>query len=151
MSINYHIVCPYCAGVNRVPRSGKAHSAKCGKCKKPLFQGRPAQLSDFVFQRFIERNDIPVVVDFWAEWCAPCRMMASVFERAASEMEPAVRFAKIDTDKEREVAAKYTIRSIPSLLIFYKGKEVARKSGAMSYELMMRWVRKTIAGIDQTV
>ena len=113
----------------------------CGKCGEPLFSGRPAVLTDASFRKHVEKSDIPVVVDFWADWCGPCKMMAPQFEQAAKELEPGVRLAKLDTDAAQGTAARFNIRSIPTLVLFRDGREVARQPGAMSAADIVRWVR----------
>lgn len=141
MSEPKHIVCPHCGATNRVPAERLAEDPKCGKCHHPLFTGRPAELTDQGFTKAIGRNDIPVVVDFWAEWCGPCKMMAPAFEAAAAEMEPRVRFAKLNTETAQATAARFNIRSIPTLALFRDGKEVARQPGAMGTQDIVRWVQ----------
>lgn len=144
MPDSYHVVCPHCATTNRLPRSKPAHEAKCGKCGRSVFEGRPVALTAQTFRRHIEKSDIPVVVDFWAEWCGPCKMMAPVFEQAAREMEPAVRFAKVDTEAEQAIAAQFGIRSIPTLTIFKDGRELTRQAGAMPLEHLKAWITQNI-------
>lgn len=140
------IVCPRCSAVNRVPAEKSAHEAKCGKCHEALFDGHPVALDGASFARHLTRNTIPVVVDFWAEWCGPCKMMAPEFERAAKTMEPAVRFAKLDTEQAQEQAGRLGIRSIPTLVLFHNGREVARQSGAMPAGQIVQWVRQSLNG-----
>jgi thioredoxin 2 len=131
MSGALHLVCGACGGVNRVPPDRMAEAPKCGKCHQPLVDGAPAELTGASFDRYIARNDLPVVVDFWADWCGPCKMMAPVFAQVAREQRMRFRFAKLDTDAHSEIAARYAIRSIPSLLVFRAGAEVDRVAGAL--------------------
>jgi thioredoxin 2 len=141
MSEPSHVVCPHCAATNRVPRERLGERPSCGKCKQPLFTGTPVELDAGAFERHVAANDIPLVVDFWASWCGPCRMMAPQFERAARELEPHARLAKLDTEAEQAIAARYGIRSIPTVIAFRGGKEIARRSGAMDSATLVRWVR----------
>jgi thioredoxin 2 len=140
-----HIVCPHCNSVNRIPRQKDALRAKCGRCHQPLFTGRPIPASAKSFMTHIQRNDIPVLVDFWAQWCGPCKMMAPIYERVASELEPEIRFLKVDTEAEHELAAPYNIRSIPTLVLFEDGVPVARQAGAMDAESLRSWLRQHAA------
>lgn len=140
------IVCPACAAVNRVPPEKPAAAARCGKCHKPLFTGHPVNLDGSGFERHISRNSIPVVVDFWADWCGPCKMMAPEFAKAAKAMEPDIRFAKLDTEAAEAQAAAYGIRSIPTMILFRQGQEIARQSGAMSAGQIVQWVREAARG-----
>lgn len=140
MSESLHIVCPHCGAINRVATNRLGHSAKCGKCKQPLFTAQPIELTSANFQQHTQRSDIPVVVDFWAPWCAPCRMMAPAFEQAAAQLEPQVRLAKLNTEHDQMIAAHYAIRSIPTLAIFKHGRELARQPGAMDLATIVRWV-----------
>jgi thioredoxin 2 len=126
-----HIVCPACASVNRLPAFKLEEGPKCGKCKSQLFEGTPVELTRATFDRHISRIDMQVVVDFWALWCEPCKMMVPTFARAAIQLEPQLRFAKVNTDQEQGIAGWFTIMSIPTLAIFRAGKEIARQAGAL--------------------
>ncbi|MBU1495073.1 MAG: thioredoxin TrxC [Actinobacteria bacterium] len=145
MNESCHIVCTHCSSVNRVPAHRLGHNGKCGKCGRPLFQGRSVALDSGAFQQHVERSHIPVLVDFWAGWCAPCKMMAPVFEQAASRLEPDVRLAKVDTERNKELAARLGINGIPTLVLFRHGREVARVSGAMNLPDLLQWVRRGLA------
>jgi len=139
------IVCPRCGSVNRAPqaRLDAGEKPHCGKCHQPLFDGHPADISAAAdFDRLIGRTDIPVLVDFWAEWCGPCRAMAPQFEAAAQKMEPKLRFAKLDTEAAPEVAQRFNIRGIPTMILFSHGREIARQSGAMSADAIAAFAQR---------
>jgi thioredoxin 2 len=141
MSESVHVVCPHCEAVNRVPRDRLGVGAKCGKCHTPLFSGAPLALGELGFARHIGRNDLPVVVDFWAPWCGPCRMMAPAFEEAARRLEPRARVVKVNTEEAQGLAAQLGIRSIPTIALFRGGREVARTAGAMDTARLVAWVQ----------
>lgn len=125
-----HVVCPHCHTTNRVRVADMGHAPDCGQCHKALFDGHPLTLDATTFDKHIGRSQVPVLVDFWAPWCGPCRMMAPAYEQAASLLEPQVRVAKLNTEDAQAIAARFNIRSIPTLALFVDGKEIARQAGA---------------------
>ena len=144
MSESLHIVCPHCDTVNRVPAEKLSAGGRCGRCKQALFAGRPATLTEANAGRYLEQSDIPVVVDFWAPWCGQCRLFAPVFEQAAARLEPRVRLAKLNTQDEPALANRFHVRSIPTVAIFLHGRELARQSGAMNLNGLLRWVESSL-------
>ena len=141
MSELLHIVCPHCHTTNRVRSDQLGSTPTCGSCKKALFDGHPTALDAAAFDKHITRNQIPVLVDFWAPWCGPCRTMAPAYEQAAVQLEPNVRLVKVDTEAVPALGARFNIRSIPTLALFKNGVEVARQPGAMGTADIVRWVQ----------
>jgi len=139
MTESLHLVCPSCNAVNRLPSTKLAEHPVCGKCRQPLFSGHPVELNSGNLARHLQRNDIPVLVDFWAPWCGPCKTMAPQFAKAAGSLEPRFRLAKVNTEAELELGEQFGIRSIPTLILFRAGREIARLSGAMGAQDIIRW------------
>jgi len=142
MSDLLHVVCPKCDAVNRVPPGRMGEGAKCGKCHAPLFSGKPLALDEERFAHHVSRSDLPLLVDFWAPWCGPCRMMAPAFEEAARMLEPSLRLVKVNTEEAQNLAGRHGIRSIPTLALFRGGQEIARTAGAMDAGHLVAWARQ---------
>ena len=140
MTDSLHLVCPDCGAINRLPRERLNARPTCGKCRQPLFAGHPIALNDAAFRRHVMNDQVPLLVDFWAAWCGPCKMFAPVFERAAQRLEPRLRLGKVDTEAAPDLSAELGIRSIPTLALFHRGREVDRISGALDLGNLTNWV-----------
>ena len=145
-----HVVCPHCHTTNRVQSADLAKAPDCGSCHQALFTAHPVNLSATEFERHVARSGIPLLVDFWAPWCGPCRMMAPAFEQAAQQLEPRVQLVKVNTDEAQGLGARLNIRSIPTLALFAGGREVARQAGAMGAGDIVRWTQGQLSRMTST-
>ena len=145
MSSNSTIVCPNCNTTNRVANERLEEHPICGACKEPLLVGKPFELTSENFDKHINNSDMPVLVDFWAPWCGPCKMMAPIIDHAADALASSVRVAKVNTETERELAARFGIRGIPTLAIYSKGQLVAQQTGAIDLKQLLNWLNSILS------
>lgn len=150
MDPSLHVVCPHCDTINRVPQAKLADGGRCGQCHQQLFDGHPAALDTARFERHLAKSEVPLLIDFWPQWCGPCRMMAPEFERAAGMLEPAVRLVKVNVDEEPALAQRYRVQSIPTLLLAFQGREVARAAGARSAAQLVQWTQAELGRMPAT-
>ncbi|MBZ9537962.1 thioredoxin TrxC [Modicisalibacter tunisiensis] len=134
--------CPHCLAINRVAIARLHDAPQCGRCKRRLFTGEVVELTEENYSALVERSELPVVVDFWAAWCGPCKMMAPIFAQTAEALEPRLRFAKLDTEAHPRLAGRFGIRSIPTLIVFREGREIARQSGALPGPQLQQWLEQ---------
>ncbi len=140
-----HIVCPHCDTINRVPRAKLSSGPRCGQCHQALFDGHPIALDTARFERHLAKSNVPLLIDFWAPWCGPCRAMAPEFERAAATLEPAVRLVKVNVDEEPALAQRFQVSGIPALVLALHGRELARSAGARTAAQLVEWARAQLA------
>ena len=139
-----HVVCSVCEAVNRIDTQGLQNNPLCGRCREPLFRGIPEDVGEQRFEKIRLRSELPLLVDFWAEWCGPCKMMAPQLKKAANLLEPSVQIVKVNTETCPQLASDYQIRSIPTLVLIRNGREIGRQSGALGSEDIVRWTRGTL-------
>lgn len=149
MSDNLQLICPHCDAVSLVPADQLAHQPVCAQCKQPLFTGLPLELTAKNFDQHVNNSDLPVLVDFWAPWCGPCRMMTPIIAVAAKTLEPTLRVTKLNVDAEKEVAMRFGIRSIPTLVIFHRGRAVEQHGGALNLVSLLDWTNLTVRAIER--
>ena len=139
-----HIVCQNCHATNRLPETRKASEGQCGKCKHDIWNGNPVELTETQFSKYTSKNDFPVIVDFWASWCGPCKMMAPIFSDIAEEMKNQLLFAKVNTESAQQLGARLNIRSIPTLALYHRGKEIDRIAGALPAPQLKQWIQQAL-------